>query len=70
MIKDGESLVNSGDTIAVELYEKYDRIDHPNYEYLTDIELNAIIKYFADVEKSKSAYPDFVAHTHMMNTII
>ena len=45
MIRDGESLVKSGDKIAIELYKKYNNIQHSNYNHLHDTEVKAIIDY-------------------------
>lgn len=45
MITNGDALIKSGDKDAVELYKKYNNMEHPNFERLGINEVNAIIDY-------------------------
>ena len=45
MIINGDSLQKGGDKVAVELYKKWDNIQHPNFERLSNEEVKAIIDF-------------------------
>ncbi|MDO1451854.1 cytochrome c [Rhodocytophaga aerolata] len=45
MILHGQKLVEQKDQYAVEQYEKYNRIVHPDFEYLSEDALNDLIEY-------------------------
>lgn len=45
MIKNGDSLMKSGDKDAVELYKKWDNIEHPNFERLSQEEVKSVIEF-------------------------
>ncbi len=45
MITNGDALRNSGDIVAILLYENWSNINHPNYEHLSNNEVKLIIDY-------------------------
>jgi antitoxin component YwqK of YwqJK toxin-antitoxin module/cytochrome c551/c552 len=45
MITNGDALVKSGDKDAVALYKKWNNIQHPNFERLSNEDVTAIINY-------------------------
>jgi mono/diheme cytochrome c family protein len=45
MIINGDALVKSGDKDAVEMYDKWYHVKHPDFEMLTKKEVNLIIEY-------------------------
>ena len=45
MIINGDALRKNGDKVAVDLYLKWNKIEHPNFERLSNEEVDAIIDY-------------------------
>lgn len=45
MITNGDALQKSGDKTANRLFKKYDRIQHPNFENLSQTDIAALLKY-------------------------
>jgi len=45
MIKNGDKLIENQDSLAMNLYFKYDKVKHPSFDHLTDKEIRSIIKY-------------------------
>ena len=47
MIKNGDQLVQSNDSIAVSLYNNWDRSPHPDFKSLTDEDIRMILDYLS-----------------------
>lgn len=45
MIMNGEALVKAKDTAALAMYSNWGRATHPNFEHLTEEDINAIIAF-------------------------